>query len=109
MGAAAPCGHANPQPQLLRRRLAAAAALLALVLLAFAATKLLPPVGLRQPIVLQQLLQAARGASAPLAAASSPRRQLRVPLVGHDLALTIAPQVLHETALHLRAQGHSIR
>lgn len=99
MGAAAPRGHAALLP--------------ALVLLAFAATKLLPPAGLRQPIILQQLLQAAGGPSTLLAggpaAAPSTRRPLRVLMLSHDLALTGAPQVLHETALHLRAQGHSIR
>lgn len=90
--------------------------LLPLVVLAFAASKLLPPAGPRQPQLMQQLLQAAAPLQpAPLAggpaaaAASGTQRPLRVLMLSHELTLTGAPQVLYEIALHLRDQGHSIR
>ncbi len=116
---AAPPGHLKSR----RPRLQfAAAALFPLVLLALAASKLLQPAGLRQPLAVQQLLQAvdcgdaSRSDASPVggkhvvpAAAFSPRRQLRILMLTHDVTLTGAPQVLYEVTMHLRAQGHNVR
>lgn len=102
---ARPRGYPKPD------RLRAAAVLFPLVLLAFAATKLLPHEGLRQPMIMQQLLQTvgALNTAPPIAAAAPSTRRLRILMVSHDLTRTGAPQVLCETATHLQAQGHSVR